>query len=311
MKNDGYLIALAWPETYCKQAGGWYDPLLSFLRISSNNYYKVGHAALVLVTTHQSEAHYFDFGRYHAPFGHGRVRSKLTDHELIIHTKLAFDSKGNILNLQYLLEEVANKEACHGIGPLHAGIYPVNVAKAHAKANELQQKQHIPYGPFLKNGSNCSRFVRDVMKAGFTQRLKKITLYLPLVLTPTPKGNVRLLKNKFVINPRIKTPQCAPEKKTKTALLSTLTPPLKPKNIPYASQWLSGEGAGSWFHISTQNERFLVERFSPEGQLECQGLFRSSKTINLSSEFHVHYPSNCQQISLIIKNELFQLEAIK
>jgi len=37
----GFAIALAFPDTYCKQAGAWYDNLLNWLGIANNNYYKV------------------------------------------------------------------------------------------------------------------------------------------------------------------------------------------------------------------------------------------------------------------------------
>jgi hypothetical protein len=33
-KYTGFAIALAWPATWCKQSGAWYDPLTSFLGFS-------------------------------------------------------------------------------------------------------------------------------------------------------------------------------------------------------------------------------------------------------------------------------------
>ncbi|MDQ3395429.1 MAG: hypothetical protein M3512_15145, partial [Bacteroidota bacterium] len=70
-RKKGFAILLAWPETFCKQAGGWYDPLLSWLGISKNHYYRVGHAAVVLVNGFNGSLQYFDFGRYHSPYGYG------------------------------------------------------------------------------------------------------------------------------------------------------------------------------------------------------------------------------------------------
>ena len=72
--TTGFAIALAWPETYCKQAGSWYEFITAALGINRNNYYKAGHAALVLVDGINKTCHYFDFGRYHSPFQHGRVK---------------------------------------------------------------------------------------------------------------------------------------------------------------------------------------------------------------------------------------------
>ena len=66
-KHNGFAIALAWPETQCKEAVAWYDGLMRMININKNGYYKVGHAAIVLVEDISGRCHYFDFGRYHAP----------------------------------------------------------------------------------------------------------------------------------------------------------------------------------------------------------------------------------------------------
>ena len=47
--RNGFVIACAWPETMCKQPGSWYDSLMNYLGISQDGYYKVGHAALILI----------------------------------------------------------------------------------------------------------------------------------------------------------------------------------------------------------------------------------------------------------------------
>ena len=92
-KDSGFAIAIAWPQTYCKQPGSWYDPLTALLGINRNNYYRAGHAALVLIDIQGKKCHYFDFGRYHSPFQHGRVRSAETDHDLKMFTRpvISFD----------------------------------------------------------------------------------------------------------------------------------------------------------------------------------------------------------------------------
>ena len=38
---NGFAIAIAWPETLCKQASAWYDALLHHLSINKEGYYKV------------------------------------------------------------------------------------------------------------------------------------------------------------------------------------------------------------------------------------------------------------------------------
>ena len=47
--KEGFAIALAWPQTWCKQAGSWYEGITRFLGFNQNGYYQAGHAAIVLV----------------------------------------------------------------------------------------------------------------------------------------------------------------------------------------------------------------------------------------------------------------------
>jgi len=54
--KTGFAIALAWPETNCKNAGSWYDELMELLGISKNHHYKVGHAALILISKDTNNA---------------------------------------------------------------------------------------------------------------------------------------------------------------------------------------------------------------------------------------------------------------
>ena len=91
--NTGFVVALAWPANMCRQAGAWYDGLMNLLGISKNHYYRVGHAALVLVKSETGECFYFDFGRYHSPFHHGRVRNATTDHLLSFTIAFVFKTK--------------------------------------------------------------------------------------------------------------------------------------------------------------------------------------------------------------------------
>ncbi len=192
---NGIAIALAWPETLCKQAGAWYDKPLKYLRINKNNYYKVGHAAVVLVNKENGVCTYFDFGRYHAPFQHGRVRSAITDHDLEIKTKACVNSTGELTNYHDILFELFRNESCHGLGNMHASYCDIDFEKAHAKANQLQSKSPIPYGPFIPNGTNCSRFVSSVILAGSPKWYYRLILNYPKTLSPTPIGIVKTLNN--------------------------------------------------------------------------------------------------------------------
>mgnify|MGYP006283402147 CR=1 FL=1 len=187
-------IALAWPETYCKQPSSWYDKPAGWLGIADNNYYQVGHAAIILIEPGTNECLYFDFGRYHAPFGRGRVRDKYTDHELMIKTEAkVLGSK--LLNLDEILAEIQGKEECHGDGKVHAGTAIIDFEKAYDKAKEMQNKGTITYGPFTPVGTNCSRFVRRVLYSSVVSNSIKVRLRITRSLSPTPLGIVKKLKH--------------------------------------------------------------------------------------------------------------------
>lgn len=205
--HNGIAVALAWPETLCKQAGAWYDKPLKWLGINKSNYYKVGHAAIVLINKETGDCHYFDFGRYHAPFQHGRVRSALTDHDLEMKTKAIISEGGQLKNYNEILLELFNNESCHGSGKLHASYCDVNFEKAHNKANEMQSISPIPYGPFLPQGTNCSRFVNTVIIAGKPSWFFRLVLASPKTLSPTPIGNVIALSNYSTVGIRVHTTQ--------------------------------------------------------------------------------------------------------
>lgn len=192
--HSGFAIALAWPETACKQAGAWYDGMLYHLGINKNGYYKVGHAALVLIDDETGSCSYFDFGRYHAPHGHGRVRSKLTDHDLEVDTKanISTDLK-EILNLEEILSELHANPSTHGSGTIYGAVTRINYSKALKFTVQLQEKEHVPYGPFIPYGTNCSRFVNSAILAGKPVLSQRIKLNLPPMLTPTPLWNLKAL----------------------------------------------------------------------------------------------------------------------
>lgn len=185
-------IILAWPETLCKRAGAWYDGFMERLSICKKGYYKVGHAAIVLIDGSSGDAYYFDFGRYHAPRGYGRVRDFTTDHDLRIYTKIIFDEENEILNLEELLGELSLNASCHGDGELKASELEIDFNAAYQTAKEMQAQDFIPYGPFVVNGTNCSRFVQNVSLSGMPMSSKKIIMRFPLTISPTPLWNVNV-----------------------------------------------------------------------------------------------------------------------
>lgn len=302
-KHTGFAIAIAWPETLCKQPGAWYDGLLNLLGFSQNHYYKVGHAALVLVERENARCHYFDFGRYHAPFQHGRVRGELTDDGLKMNTNARISGDGQqIENFGEILTELQLNPECHGEGTLHASYGMVNFQQSYRMALSLQQKSLLRYGPFSYKGSNCSRFVNKTIRAGKPALWPTFKLNFLVPLTPTPLNNANVWSNKLVL-PKMLPNQafCPSPIPDKRLLKSTLSEPSRPEHIPASAQWLSGEGSGSWFVIHQgESDHYLVSRFGPLGELECEGEFSlgSQQSFDLSSPYDFEHLSHCQKVSI-------------
>lgn len=197
--HNGFAIALAWPDTLCKQAGAWYDKLMRALGINTEGYYKVGHAAIVLVDGETGRCHYFDFGRYHAPYGHGRVRSALTDHDLKMATKAQFSHENSTIeNVVDILNELQHNPSTHGTGTIYSAIVRINFSNSFQYAMDLNKIDAIPYGPFIRNGTNCSRFVNSVLQRGELGLKSNTLLKLPWMLTPSPMWNLHAIHNNCI-----------------------------------------------------------------------------------------------------------------
>ncbi len=80
--------------------------------------------------------------------------------------------------------------------------------------------------------------------------------------------------------------------------------PQKPNHLPTNIHWLSGEGCGSWFHIEQLNNNYVITRYSPDGKLECKGLFEqvNGAKIEMTNDFEFTYLSHCAEVN-IIQNE--------
>ncbi len=315
-KNEkyGFAIALAWPQTFCKEPGAWYDPVTRWLGINKNNYYQAGHAALVLIDSETEKCHYFDFGRYHSPYQHGRVRSAVTDHDLEMKTspRISRDGK-SIENFNEILEELQLNPACHGEGALHASYCEIDFHTAYNKVLQMQAESPIPYGPFIRNGSNCSRFVNTAILAGIPRWKYRMRLKYFVPFTPTPLNNVNSLQQKIVLPVILqKVPFFPVQRLSKTELESTLSQPVKHSDIPENAQWLSGEGAGSWFVVEFQNKQLKVTRYAPDGTIECLGLYKESNghSFNPGDTYRVNYPSNCREVNLKNYGRKIQFERI-
>lgn len=193
MQKD-FIIVLAWPEGMVTASGAWYDKIAA-----TNGKYRVGHSALVLVNATTNNLHYLDFGRYHTPLGFGRVRDAETDPDVMLHTKAIIKDKA-IKNIETILNELVQLKAAHGEGKLYASVLGrVSFEKGFLFAKEKQNKGLLPYGPFVTDGTNCSRFVASVMRAASKEKIINLRLKYPFCISPSPKRNVGIANPNYYV----------------------------------------------------------------------------------------------------------------
>lgn len=89
--------------------------------------------------------------------------------------------------------------------------------------------------------------------------------------------------------------------------LILLPPEEIPSYLSSSAKWLSGEGAGSWFVIEYSTESsFKIARYSPSGELECQGKFIANGSFDISRDYSMTYPSHCAKVTVEQNKETIQ-----
>ena len=74
----------------------------------------------------------------------------------------------------------------------------------------------------------------------------------------------------------------------------------KPANIQETAQLIKGIGASSWFTIKSEGDLYRIERFSPDGELECSRLFIAEpNTFNINHEYEFTYISHCKECTIL------------
>lgn len=195
MYNSGTIIALAWPDTKVVREGKWYDVPMKWIGAIKDDHFIAGHAAFILVNNFNGELHYFDYGRYHTPSKHGRVRDKHTDPDIATKYKAIIEN-GKITNLEEILFERYYNKACHGDGRLTASIVKnIHFDKAYSKTKKIQDRGAIPYGPFELKGSTCSRLVAQVVVSSTNNWLTQLLIKIPYTVSATPRSNNKVLND--------------------------------------------------------------------------------------------------------------------
>lgn len=298
--KNGIILPLAWPEGLVPSNHQKYDRYMSWFNLCKNGFYKVGHAAMLLVNTDTGEVYYYDFGRYIAePRRYGRIRSVKTDAELVF-TISAECRKGEITNLDEILKYTASHPHTHGKGKLYAGLCRgYHFEEVYDHIERQQSRGLIKYGAFTIGGTNCSRFVAQTM-AAFSNVVDKVKILYPWYGTPSPLGNIfkshdrqmyvvenghinkedvsqfskqfSVLKNKILFNKHdTEVPHIKESRK------GAFQPKKKPEFLTAEAQWIGGVGAGAWHELlDIQPRSVRFRRTQENGHIDIEETFHGT-----------------------------------
>jgi len=93
-----------------------------------------------------------------------------------------------------------------------------------------------------------------------------------------------------------------------------LTAPKKTGVTPAKAQWLSGEGGGAWFYIQSEKSNFRIQRFTPQGIMDCDRVFQlteAASAFDTEQEFEVNHISHCAKVKVTQFQKKFVFEFIQ
>jgi len=326
MNNTGIILVLAYPETIVMVADEWYSSFLKYLGIGKKGYVRAGHAALVLIDKKKGELEYHDFGRYITNEPNGRVRGEKYDRELKFPIKAEIINN-SIQNLNEILEFLSmNPKLTHGDGKMVASVCDqINYEKAKNHIHKMQRRGSIRYAAFVKNATNCARFVTTTLIASVTNDIIKKKLVSSQNFTPSTVGNVvlsdtnnKVYEVKDGVISKFESTQFKENKKYfldrlpghQVDLIGTLIPK-SVDGVHENAQWLSGIAAGAWYEFTSEmqlnDNEFRFRRVSPCGNIDIDAVFVAKNGFSLEKEFKVIHNSNCYYCTIEQDNKIMQL----
>ncbi|WP_051292637.1 DUF6695 family protein [Olivibacter sitiensis] len=339
-KVDDYqdlAIVIAWPDQTAFGDERWMS-MLKKIGIVKNLNFRVGHAAIVLVHRSSGKLAYYDFGRYITPRGYGRARSHTTDPRLTLSMSAEIDSRGKIINLESIIAEIERIEhATHGTGRIFFSVATgLSYTAANKYAEKVMEVGPIKYGAFARANNSCSRFVAQILLAGYTPKHPaKKHVFIPECLKPSPMSNVvncvpdrivycyhkGVLEQKkmnrfqsFYFQLRLLGHNLFSKK---AALLPSdqLAPglvdePERPVDLPPHTQWLGGVNEGAWFSLSivSKSENFYsVTRYDSKGEMVYQATCVTEREIDMCRPFYFTYDCGYDAHRILQEDEIILL----
>ena len=317
-----FAIILTWPDATIRGDEKW---MMFFKKIGlvKNLNFKVGHTGIVIINHQNGEMLFYDFGRYIAPRGYGRARSKFSDPllDIILKAEIQDDRIQNLEELIKLFEDL--KPAMYGDGKLFFSVVKgINFDKAKAYGDACVEQGTYPYGAVAKNNNNCSRFItRMLMKScpkyhfwhyiniPETIKCSPVSNLINavddrIIYSYTPEDGIKNFRmNRFQSFCYLLKQLSDNISRTKSSLLPNdlviggMNYRSKPITLPKDAMYLGGVGDGAWFTITptdTKNQ-FIVKRFSTSGKLEYVVLGESVENIDLNLPWKITYDSHLLQ----------------
>jgi hypothetical protein len=326
MKDTGFIVILAYPDTVVRVANGEkISKLWPYFGVGGKNKVQAGHAALLLVEKESSTIEYYDFGRYITANSFGRVRGATTDYEVEIPFKAKHDGS-EIKNLkEILLFLEKSPEKTHGEGRMVASVnHKIDYLKAKMFILNLQKENHVPYGAFVKNGSNCARFVTDTLIESTTDKAVAKKLKRSKYLTPSPISNIInggisdasyfevyeqkivAYKNRSVSKEHRK---CFFNKVSQE--INEIGTVLPDVNRFYSenAQWLGGIGSGAWFEmeLETSSNHYRILRRNVDGVIDMDAEFKVLQSgFRMHSSYEFLHKSNGSVCFVRQENKVFE-----
>ena len=323
MIGSGKLIVLAYPDTFVKPSDEWQCKLLPLLGLGTWKRIKAGHAAMVLIENKTGKANYYDFGRYVTPTGFGRVRSAKTDAELEIPFKAKLVGNGPLENLnQFLRWLEANPQKTHGAGRLVASVCEeISFKRAQNYILSLQNKGNVPYKAFVKNGSNCARFVTETILES-TENIETIKgLNHNKQFTPSAIGNVEYAASsdmfevlngvivKYTGNVLKENLSNYFERRKDEFVKENVLP-----SLPENAQKVTGVGSNAWFVIEKENSLekvYKIKRYNDLNELDYAGFFETEGEFDIDSDFQFTHNSHCNHCHITQDGQKIKFRRVK
>lgn len=319
MEFKDIAIILTWPDATIRGDEKW---MMFFKKIGlvKNLNFKVGHTGVIIVDHQSGEMFFYDFGRYVAPRGYGRARSKFSDPMLDIPIKAQLKD-GKIKNLEEIVAFLETlKPVMYGEGKLFFSVVSgIHFPTAKKYGDECVEQGTYPYGAVARNNNNCSRFItRMLMKASPVFHFWH-GINLPETIKSSPVSNlVNSNKDRMIFS---YTPQDGLRKfkmnrwqsfgflikqlgdnvKRHRAellpadqMIGAVDYNSKPISIPKNATYLGGVGDGAWYAaIFDQNRhQFIIKRFTALGLLEYVVLGNVPENFRPNEPWAVTYDSH-------------------